>query len=321
LVSLQFSRLARESQALPDVIVCSLPDHNLAFEACRFATDNGIPFILDIRDPWPDRLMEVFPKRMQPLARFVLGRDHLRTRHTLGRADAVVSMLPEFLSWGQAKGDRTEAQRSADRVFHLGARDIGCVALDSSARRIQLCGTSTERIVVLYLGTFGRAADTSTILSAARELEMAHAGRYLFVMAGVGPDLEQAKREADGLSNVVFLGWVNSLEAGELCCMADLGISPQDATLPNKFYTYVSGGLPVLAPDGVTGRVIEEEAIGGTYVGGSVSTLVGALEKMGRLAESERARIRTVFERQFSASRIYSAFADHIENVSRADHQ
>jgi uncharacterized membrane protein YebE (DUF533 family) len=77
----------------------------------------------------------------------------------------------------------------------------------------------------------------------------------------------------------------------------------------------------VLAPDGVTGRVIKGEAIGRTYTSGSVDALVAALEKMGRLDESERARIHAVFERRFSASRIYSAFADHIENVTRSSQQ
>src|SRR5574341_243598 len=42
------------AESRPDIIVASLPSHDLAYEAVMYANKNNIPIIVDIRDPWPD---------------------------------------------------------------------------------------------------------------------------------------------------------------------------------------------------------------------------------------------------------------------------
>ena len=64
---LHHSRLAAKFRRLaptlprPDVIVSAFPTIELAFEAVEFAGPRRIPVIIDIRDPWPDILLDLAP--------------------------------------------------------------------------------------------------------------------------------------------------------------------------------------------------------------------------------------------------------------------
>lgn len=66
IVAKKFKVLAPLCQK-PDVMVVSMPPHDLAYEAVRFATKHNIPVIVDIRDPWPDLFLNHVPKLLRPL--------------------------------------------------------------------------------------------------------------------------------------------------------------------------------------------------------------------------------------------------------------
>ena len=38
----------------PDVVVISIPAHDVAYRFAQFAVANGIPYVIDARDKWPD---------------------------------------------------------------------------------------------------------------------------------------------------------------------------------------------------------------------------------------------------------------------------
>ena len=44
----------------PDVIYCSVPSLDLAFEAIKYANKNNIRFVIDIQDLWPEAFKMVF---------------------------------------------------------------------------------------------------------------------------------------------------------------------------------------------------------------------------------------------------------------------
>ncbi len=68
----KFRRLA-PSLSKPDVIVSAFPTIGLAYEAVAFAKRRDIPVIIDIRDPWPDILLEFTPRALRVPARVALA--------------------------------------------------------------------------------------------------------------------------------------------------------------------------------------------------------------------------------------------------------
>ncbi len=68
LVAHRFRAMAPQEQR-PDIIVASLPAHDLAYEAVRFGAQQKIPVIVDVRDPWPDVFLSGLPPWASLLAR------------------------------------------------------------------------------------------------------------------------------------------------------------------------------------------------------------------------------------------------------------
>ena len=56
----------------PDLIVVSIPLHGIAFEAVKMAQKENIPILIDVRDPWPDDILDRFPKKLRSLGRLLL---------------------------------------------------------------------------------------------------------------------------------------------------------------------------------------------------------------------------------------------------------
>ncbi|GAH39902.1 unnamed protein product, partial [marine sediment metagenome] len=84
-------RMQSKKYSKPDVIVASIPDYLLAYEAARYARKNSIPFLVDIRDLWPDIFLDRFRSMgLYGLGRMALALDFARLTFLLKNADALV---------------------------------------------------------------------------------------------------------------------------------------------------------------------------------------------------------------------------------------
>ena len=117
IVSKRFAGVARKLTP-PDVMVISLPDHQLACQAGRYALANNIPTIVDIRDAWPDIFYSVinngFAKNiLTPLIRA----ENRKVAELLRNTSSIVSMMEGLLNWGLTKAGRPKTIN--DKVFYL----------------------------------------------------------------------------------------------------------------------------------------------------------------------------------------------------------
>jgi len=97
-IARKFRRRSRCEEP-PNVIVASMPDYHLAFEAAQYAREAGVPFIVDVRDQWPDTYLDLIPERLRGAARLVLCRDFDKLRSLLHSADSVVAIVDQLLEW------------------------------------------------------------------------------------------------------------------------------------------------------------------------------------------------------------------------------
>ena len=90
-------------------------------------------------------------------------------------------------------------------------------------------------------------------------------------------------------------------------------------SIPNKVIEYFSGGLPVVSGvRGVLSDLIETEQVGQTYISDNPESLGKALVKYLQdpaLLAQHSVNAKLLFERKFSAKKVYSDMADHLEYV------
>ena len=137
----------------PDIIVCSLPPYDLAYQAAQYAKRRDIPLIIDARDFWPDIFLDFVPGILRPLIRIALYSEFRMTRSAFNQADAITAMSEDMLDWALSYREREKSR--ADRVFHLGFRAPSA----STATIPDWLAAQDGHFIVAFIGTFSKYQD------------------------------------------------------------------------------------------------------------------------------------------------------------------
>lgn len=317
-----FAKEARARQR-PDIIIASLPIHYCAYEAVIFGKENKIPVIVDIRDYWPDVFLMLFPKGLRWLGHLIFMNDFKITRMCLQNATALVSVMNRLLEWGLCKYAGRKRD-SDDRVFFIGADDPGAGTGNKAGLYFpDIAKRARSRFVVTYIGSFGYLTHPMVIIEAAKYLNSAgRGGNILFVLAGNGDYYKKCVKAAGGLDNVIFTGWLDADRIAELTSISATGVIPsiEEFTFPNKAFSYLAAGLPILCSEsGDLNNLLREYNAGLYFNISSPAELADRILDLSRLDGPSYRKIsenaRTLFQERLTADKIYKEYAGHVEYI------
>jgi glycosyltransferase involved in cell wall biosynthesis len=293
-----------------------MPSHDLAFEASRYAKQRGIPLLVDVRDQWPDVIVDALPRAISGAVRTALQYDDAMVRRTLRDATAVSSMLPSVLRWAQEKGARTNRDR--DRVFYLGASAPATVLAPTNSLLSDV--PFGQRPVVTFIGTFGRHYHPRILAEVARRMQDTNA---LFILGGDGEFAGSVRAACEGLENVLLPGWMDDADISWVLQRTTMAVIPSNTgaeALPNKFFTYLSGSIPIISSlGGDAKQLIESNAIGEFYPVNDVESLESHLRNSlwnKPLLERMKGNARNLFVQSLDSDGIYIQFADYLEELA-----
>ena len=106
IIAEKFRKLARQVEP-PDIILCALPTIELCKSGVEYGRELGIPVVLDMRDMWPNIIVDSVPKIGRPVARLLLNSWFQDTCFSCSRATAITGITDEFVDWGLKNGNRT----------------------------------------------------------------------------------------------------------------------------------------------------------------------------------------------------------------------
>lgn len=270
-----------------DLVFGTSPPIFQAVSAWLTAALKRVPFVLEIRDLWPEFAIDMGVLRSPLLVRPARWLESF----LYSRADLLIVNSPAYRDYLLARGLPAEKVR-----FVPNGVDVGMFDPAQRGEDLRKEWGCDGKIVALYAGALGPANDIPTLLSAAGIL--GDDPSIAFVLVGDGKDrarLEQAATEA-GLANVHFVGTVPKRRMPMALAACDIGVAIlQDipmfrTTYPNKVFDYMAAARPtVLVIDGVIRQVVEE-ADGGVFVRpGQAAELAEAVRV---LAADEELRVR-----------------------------
>lgn len=319
-VARRFRRAISADPNPPDLVVAATPDYHIASVAAEHARSLGIPYVIDVRDPWPDSFVDHAPGAIaKALARGLLAHDFAKVRRMLRGSAGIVAMMESMLDWGLAHAGRPRGER--DRVFYLGTEPLPAPDPDFLGH-LRGLGFG-KRPVLVYVGTFGRYNHPGVIIEALRIMGERGDRAFDVVIGGAGDLFDALRNRAEGLERVHFTGWLRSEQIAAVLALGSLGVVPwtQGDAFPNKAFSYLAAGLPMVTSAGGDLRtILEGERIGAFFPPGDALALADRLTKM--IAEQSeldamRFRIAALYPLHFEASGIYRAFADHLEALQR----
>lgn len=324
IVSLKF-RFQSKRFPKPDVIVASMPDHLLAYEAARYAKKNNIPFIVDIRDLWPDIFLDRFKSMgLYGVGKIALALDFARLTFLLKNADSLVAVSKGYLNWGLDKIGRPES--SFDKVFYLGYKNNSARNLVNEDESLGvpdwLKGREDQKVFV-FIGTFGVSYELELILEAAKRFSRSGRTDICFVLSGTGEKFDLINKKATGLQNVVLPGWIGKKEINALLKIGYAGLlsyikdAPQG--LPNKPFEYLSSGLPLISSlEGEMADLIDQDGFGLNYLPGDLKGLCDGIERLAddaNLYDEMSQNALDFFGKYGDADKIYDEYVTHIEKI------
>ena len=203
------------------------------------------PFVFEVRDLWPE-----LPREMGVITNpVVLGAMSVLEWMSYRSANRCIALSPGIKAGIARRGvakDRIEmVSNGCDlELFELGKAE---------AWRPE--GVAESDLMAVFTGTHGQANGLDAVLDAAAELKARECARIKLVLVGNGklkPDL-MARKEAEGLDNVIFLDQIPKHKITGLLAGANIGMQCLAnlpafyyGTSPNKFFDYIAAGLPVL---------------------------------------------------------------------------
>ena len=311
----------------PDIILASIPILDLPREVVRYARPRGIPVVIDIRDKWPDFMVDQVPKWAQPVARALLRPLFDDLREACRGATAIWGVTPSFVAWGLEHAGRPAGEN--DRYIPHAYPDAEPEAelLAEAGRFWDGKGIPAESPVpvMCFIGSLNYTAfDFETVVRGMRLL----AGKVRLVVCGSGVGEAKLRAAAAGVPDIVFAGWVDGPALQVVMRRSVLGLTPYRNranfvdNLPNKFLEYLSRGLPVVSClEGFSRQVLAEAGAGSFYDEGDPQGFAGAVDRL--LADPQARRTmsqaaRRLFEARFRAETVYGQLVDHLEDLAGA---
>jgi glycosyltransferase involved in cell wall biosynthesis len=270
--------LGRLNGRAPHVIVASSPQLPAAFTCFWIARLSGIPFVLEVRDLWPQVLIDYGAKTPESLMVRLLG---WMERQLYSNSQAVTVL---------AQGaERYVRERGARRTAWLPNGP------DLELFSPQPLPPHQPTFTVLYAGAHGDANALENVIEAARLLERRNSPvRFQFI--GDGPEKHALIQLAAGLETVVFNDPVPKAEIPARMAQADaILLSLRDVPLfrygvsPNKLYDAYAIGRPVITT--VAGSInaeVETHRLGGTAEPADPLALANAILSLAQTPRAER---------------------------------
>jgi len=266
----------------PDVIIGSSVHLLAVFSAYLLSKYHKTHFIMEVRDLWPQTLVDMGLSRWHPLVLLLRILETFLYR----KAEKIIVLLPkadEYIKSLRIPGEK---------IVWI-PNGVNLCRFRKSKKR----GNGNDGFVVMYMGVMGRANNIDVILEAAQKLKKYKEIRFLLV--GDGPEKARLKKfsEEIRLNNVSFEDAVPKEKVPLYLQDADVLIfNLIDAPVfrfgisPNKLFDYMASGNPIIFASNAVNNPVEE-AKAGITVKPLPNTLASAILELYRISEDERIKM------------------------------
>lgn len=270
----------------PDVIYASSPELFATWVACSFAKKNKIPIVVEIRDLWPESIVELTRfTRKNPIIKILYAME----RKIYEKADRIIFTFEGGKDYITEKGWDTKhgGKINIEKVCYVNnGVDLEQYKKDKEENSIEDEVLDRKDLFkVVYTGSVRRTNCIWMLVEAARKLQDSGNEKCAIVIYGDGTEKESLikKSEEYGLKNIFFRGRVDRKFIPGILSRSDLNVFVGEndsmnryGLSLNKMFDYMASGKPILTSvksnyDNVTkyncGIVLESNDINSIYNG------------------------------------------------------
>lgn len=302
----------------PDVIIGSSVHPFAAASAALIADRFNVPFVFEVRDLWPQTLIDV--GRMSPKSPFTWVLKKLE-KWLYRKASRIIVLLPRACDYIAPLGIPKK-----NIVWIPNGVDLSLFVQDQAA--IDHQEKEDQEFTLMYLGAHGKANDLNNVLEAMQHVQRKNNNIRLRLI-GDGPLKNQLMSFAQelGLTNVKFENPVPKSQIPELAAQADAFlISVLD--LPqlyrygismNKLFDYMASNRPVIISSNAINNPVKEASAGLTVEAGNPAALADAILEMAAMPLAVRRQMaaagRSYIEKNHGFNQLAGRLASTLDKV------
>lgn len=274
---------ANELSDKPDVVIGPSVPLFTGLAACRIARLKNAAFVFEVRDIWPQALVDLGVMKSYGA---VYNLFRYLEKYLYRKAQRISAVLP--LTWKHVGASGSDSGK------------VCWIPNGASLDRFENFHTykgGRSPFVIMYIGGFSVTHDVSTILKAAKLLEVAGKTGCKFVVVGDGRYRSECEREAKyaGLSNVEFRDSVSKNAIPQLQMEADVLIASvkntpvyQFGINSNKIFDYLASSRPIIFAGYAPNDPIAESGAGFSIPPENSEAMAEALLKLMDMTPEER---------------------------------
>ncbi|WP_440681191.1 glycosyltransferase family 4 protein [Candidatus Pelagibacter sp. HIMB1623] len=280
ILALNLNKIINQKKSRPDVVFIGYPPIEISYVMSRWLYKRNIPYILDIKDQWPDLIVEIFPKKLHFLIKLILFPYYYCFKQTIKKATSITSMSNSFINWSLKISKKKN--NVLNKVIPLVSNKNKTNHYNKTLSN-KWCDknkiSNKNSFNILFLGSLSRSFDFETIIKCAKNIQDIKNNKNMiinFIICGDGELKKSLIENSKNLFNIKFMGWVDSDKIASIASRSNIAIAPYKNfnnfkdNIPNKIIDYISFGLPILSPlKGEVSSLIKKKQIGISYKDGS----------------------------------------------------
>ena len=327
IMSINLKKILKNETDLPDIAFIGFPPIENAYVFSGWLDRKEIPYLVDIKDQWPDFFLQAINSKIRPLGKFFLFPLFQMTKKIFRNSSGLTAMSKSFLEWGINFSNKKNNKNNL--VVPLTAPSI----VLSEIKKNEATSWWKDKIKdieecknIIFIGSHYPSLDFNPIFEAA-EILLEKNIDCNFIICGFGEQTSKLKEKADKLNNVYFPGWVNQIQISALASMSIATISPfkninnYTVNIPNKIVDSLALGLPILSPlKGEVKNMILNNKLGLVYDEGSGESLSICILKLlddDFIVNKFSNNSKKLYNEKYSYDHVYGNLVKHIETMAK----
>lgn len=310
----------------PDVIMGSSPHLLSGLAGSLLSSRYRVPFMLELRDVWPDDLVALGALKEGGTTHFALKRI---SNHLNKRADKILTVPPKLHTYLANNGIKATKLTPLPNGVFLDNQESNA-ELPSSLKAI--LEHEKDRFKLIYMGAHGVANNLGNILDTADYLRKNNKALYdklSFILVGGGQQKEAIVQKANDLKleHVHFHDPVEKAVVPRVTEAADaLLVHLHEADTfnefgrsPNKLYDYLAASKPVLYSTTDTTTILNRSQSGMTFEPSNPKAFASTLETLLNMTSEEQKQMgqngRKAVEKENDLNKLAEHLADVIDEL------
>tara|TARA_B110000967_G_scaffold159983_1_gene165763 strand:+ start:912 stop:2123 length:1212 start_codon:yes stop_codon:yes gene_type:complete len=259
-----------------DLIIGTTPQFFTAISASCLAFIKRRPWVMEVRDLWPESIVAVGAMKRQDLAFKFLRKIEIKLYHSANLIIVVTDQFKKYIS-------SLNVVSSKIFIIKNGVIHSNFIPSNKNNQLLEKYGL-TGKFIVSYIGTHGMAHALDFILNCANTIKDP---KIHFILQGDGSEKQHLMEIAAqlNLKNITFLPFVSKSEISKYINLSDVALvnlkrsETFKTVIPSKIFENIALYKPILlGVEGEAKDLIEHYNVGLCYIPECQSSFIEALE-------------------------------------------